>query len=50
MRQRYQMLLSLPLVLPVFIISMIVVGTFNRRAFKHGFIEFVDIIKCAWKN
>lgn len=50
MRQRYQMLLSLPLWLPIFIVTMIVVGIFNRKDFKHGFTEFIEIIKYAWKN
>lgn len=50
MKQRYQMLLSLPLWLPVFLITMLALLVFLPKTFISSGKEFFEIIKFAWRN
>lgn len=50
MKQRYQMLLSFPLWIPVFVVTMLTLLIFEPKTFVESGKEFFDIIKWAWRN
>lgn len=50
MRERYQMLISSPLWLPVFLLTMLVVAVVNPEDFKTALKEAAEIVKFGWRN
>lgn len=50
MKQRYQMLLSSPLWIPIVTLTMVVVLIFNNKDSKDAVKELIEILKFAWRN